>query len=243
MQNAVNVRARIEPVRKRLVTDQIIERLIPAIATGSLPPGYRMVEDELASELGVSRVPVREAIRELSLQGILCTAPGRGWRISPFDDRQIQEVCSIRIALETTLLAEAIPKLRSDPANFARLDSELESMRKAALASDVEGLSQADVNFHRAAVTLSGNSLGIRIWEGISRQVLIIFGLEIHRDPDVDAVIAQHECLRRFLAEGDPSRLGPVLQEHITSRICVEGQTPDTDKKPEKWEKKDASIS
>ena len=69
MQNAVNVRARIEPVRKRLVTDQIIERLIPAIATGSLPPGYRMVEDELASELGVSRVPVREAIRELSLQG------------------------------------------------------------------------------------------------------------------------------------------------------------------------------
>lgn len=234
MQSAVNVRARIEPVRKRLVTDQIIERLIPAIATGSFPPGYRMVEDELASELGVSRVPVREAIRELSLQGILCTAPGRGWRIAPFDNRQIREVCSIRIALETTLLAEAIPKFRSDPANFAKLDLELESMRKAALTSDVEGLGHADVNFHRAAVTLSGNSLGIRIWEGISRQVLIIFGLEIHRDPDFATVVAQHECLRSFLAEGDPSRLGPVLQEHITSRNCAEGQTPDTDEKPEK---------
>lgn len=234
MQNAVNVRARIEPVRKRLITEQIIERLVPAIATGSFPPGYRLVEDELASELGVSRVPVREAIRELSLQGILCSAPGRGWRIAPFDDRQIREVCSIRIALETMLFADAIPKFRSDPAKFAKLDSELESMRKAALTSDVEGLSLADINFHRAAVTLSGNALGIRIWEGISRQVMIIFGLEIHRDPDFAAVVAQHECLRSFLAEGDPSRLGPVLQEHITSRMCAKGHTPDTDEKPGK---------
>lgn len=243
MQNAVNVPARIEPVRKRLVTEQIIERLIPAIATGSFPPGYRLVEDELASELGVSRVPVREAIRELSLQGILCTAPGRGWRIAPFDDRQIREVCSVRIALETILLAEAMPKLRSDPAKFARLDAELESMRRAAGISDAEGLSHADVNFHRAAIRMSENSFGIRIWEGLSRQVLIIFGLEIYRDPDFAAVVAQHESLRSFLAEGDPSRLEPVLQDHITGRTRPKGQTPDIDGKQGEEEKKDASIA
>ncbi len=229
-------------MRRRLVTEQIIDRLIPAIATGSFPPGYRLVEDELASELGVSRVPVREAIRELSLQGILCAAPGRGWRIAPFDDRQVREVCNVRIALETIMLAEAMPNFRSDPSGFAKLDSALETMRKAAVVSDVDRLRHADVDFHRAAISVSGNLLGRRIWEGISRQVTIIFGLEIYRDPDFAAVIAQHEYLRGFLAEGDPSRLEPVLREHITGRVSRKGQHPDNNEKPRREEKNDASI-
>ncbi|MDE0303646.1 MAG: GntR family transcriptional regulator [Albidovulum sp.] len=231
MQNAVKEHTRIEPVRKRLVTELIIDRLIPAIASGSLPPGYRLVEDELASELGVSRVPVREAIRELSLQGILCAVPGRGWRISPFDDRQIEEVCSVRIALETAMLTDAMLKYRSDLVHCAELDEALEAIRKSASDSNVEGLRNADVNFHRTAIAVSRNSLGMRIWEGISRQMVIIFGLEIQRGPDFDAVVAQHENLRRFLAEGDPAWLSGVLHEHITGRLCRTPAPPATNEK------------
>ena len=232
MQSSVNATARIEPIRKRLVTELIIERLIPAIATGSFPPGYRLVEDELASELGVSRVPVREAIRELSLQGILCAAPGRGWRIAAFDDRQIREVCSVRIALETMLLSEAIAGFRADRSNFEPLDTAIDAMKRASAVRDVEGLRRADVSFHRSAISVAENSLGLRIWEGISRQVMIIFGLEIHSSPDFPAVVEQHEILRNFLAEGDPSELEAVLKEHITGRTLQSGSPPDPTNQP-----------
>lgn len=215
--------ARMEPIRRTLVTDQVIDRLVPAIGTRCFPPGFRLVEDELASELGVSRIPVREAIRELSLQGILTAAPGRGWRVAPFDDRQIEEVCRVRIALETEMLAEALPRLRSDPAHFERLDVELDAMRSAAKRSDSEALRDSDVNFHRIATSVSGNALGMRVWEGISRQVKIIFGLEIERYPDFPAVLRQHEDLRRFLAKGKPERLGGFMREHITAWISKKG--------------------
>ena len=229
MQNLANVSTRIEPIKRRLVTDLIIERLVPAIATGSFPPGYRLVEDELAGELGVSRVPVREAIRELSLQGILCSGPGRGWRIAPFDDKQVREVCTVRIALETALLTEALPNFRSDPSRFAGIDEAVSAMERAASFGDVEGIRHADVEFHRAAVSVAGNSVGLRIWEGISRQVMIIFGLEINRGPDLQVVVDQHRKLRRYLAEGDPSGLGELLREHITERIQLKESPSNSD--------------
>ncbi len=216
MQNAVKATVRIAPVRRRLITDEIIDRLLPAIATGALPPGHRLVEESLAAELRVSRVPIREAMRELWLQGILTSAPGRGWRIAAFDDRQIGEVCSVRIALESMMLAESIPRIRADSALFADLDAALGAMRRGAAEGDIDRVRRADVDFHRAAISVARNTLGLSVWEGISRQVLIIFGLEIHSHPDLGAVVAQHEDLRNYLAEGDPGKLVPFLREHIT---------------------------
>ena len=216
MQTSVKTLARIAPVRRRLITDDIIDRLVAAIAGGMLRPGERLVEESLAAELGVSRVPIREAMRELWLQGILKSAPGRGWKVAAFDDHQIDEVCSVRLALESMLLAEAIPRLRDDPEQFSELDRILNRMRRGAADGDVEQVRRADVEFHRAALSAAEHSLGLGIWEGISRQVLIIFGLEIRSHPDLEAVLRQHEELRGFLSDGDPGNLVPVLQEHIT---------------------------
>ena len=217
--------ASITPIRRRLITDEVIDRIILAIAGGAFPPGHRLVEESLATELRVSRVPVREAMRELWLQGILSSAPGRGWKVAAFDDHQIREVCSVRAALESMMLAEAVPRLRIEPSRFAGLDAALNTMREGAADRDVERVQRADVDFHRAAISVAGNTLGLGIWEGLSRQVLIVFGLEIRSHPDLDAVVAQHEDLRRFLAEGDPADLVPMLREHITGwHPCVGGR-------------------
>ena len=233
---------RVAPVRRRLVTDQIIDRLVPAIATGAFPPGSRLVEDSLAADLRVSRAPIREAMRELWLQGILTSGPGRGWKIAAFDERQVDEVCSVRIALETMMLADALPRFRSDPGRLAELDAVLDVMRRGAGDGDVDEVRRADVDFHRAAIAVADNSLGLGVWEGISRQVLIIFGLELRSDPDLPAVVSQHECLRNFLAEGDPGRLGTVLREHITGwRLRMRGRHGRNEVKREE-ERNDVSI-
>ena len=243
MQSADKESGRIAPIRRRLVTDQVIDRLIPAIATGAFPPGHRLTEENLAAELRVSRVPVREAMRELWLQGILSSAPGRGWKIADFDERQIGEVYSVRVALESMMLGEAIPRFRADSSLFKDLDAALRRMRDGAAVGDVEQVRRADVDFHRAGISVAGHTLGLSIWEGISRQVLIIFGLEIRSHPDLDAVVAQHEELRRFLAEGDPADLVSVLREHITgwrSRLAAQ---PLTDESTANGEKNDVSIT
>ena len=114
------------------------------------------------------------------------------------------------------MLGETVPRLRADPSRFVELDAALNAMRDGAAGGNLEQVQRADVDFHRAAISVAGNSLGLGIWEGISRQVLIIFGLEIRSHPDLGAVVAQHEELRRFLAEGEPADLVPILREHIT---------------------------
>lgn len=235
--------APITPIRRRLVTDEVIDRLILAIAIGAFPPGHRLVEENLAAEFGVSRVPIREAMRELWLQGILSSSPGRGWKVAAFDDRQIREVCSVRIQLEAIMLAEAMPRLRDDPSRFAEVDRALEVMRKGAADGNVEQVQRADVDFHRAALSVAGHSLGLGIWEGISRQVLIIFGLEIRSHPDLDAVVVQHEQLRRFLAAGDPSDLASVLREHIAGWWSSPEDQPENHNETDNWEINHVSIA
>ncbi len=235
--------APITPIRRRLVTDEVIDRLIVAIAIGAFAPGHRLVEESLAAEFGVSRVPVREAMRELWLQGILSSSPGRGWKVAAFDDRQIREVCSVRISLEAMLLAEAMPRLRADPSHFAEIDRALDEIRKGAADGNVEQVQRADVDFHRAALSVAGHALGLGIWEGISRQVLIIFGLEIRSHPDLDAVVAQHEELRRFLAEGDSPDLASVLREHITGWWSSSEDRPEHHNETDNWEMKHVSIA
>ena len=242
MQRTGQVPAPITPIRRRLVTDEVIDRLILAIAIGAFPPGHRLVEESLAAEFRVSRVPVREAMRELWLQGILSSAPGRGWKVAAFDERQIREVCGVRVALESMMLGEAVPRLRADPSRFGALDAALGTMRAGASSGDVEQVQRADVDFHRAAISIAGNSLGLGIWEGISRQVLIIFGLEIRSHPDLDAVVAQHEEFRCFLAEGDMADLVPMLREHITGWHSRAEDRPLTNTMTVNEEKNDVPI-
>ena len=243
MQRLGKVPTPITPIRRRLVTDEVVDRLILAIATGAFPPGHRLIEESLAAEFRVSRVPIREAMRELWLQGILSSAPGRSWNVAAFDDRQVHEVCSVRVALESMMLGDAMPRLRADPSRFAALDAALDAMRNGAASGDGEQVQRADVDFHRAAISIADNALGLSIWEAISRQVLIIFGLEIRSHPDLDAVVAQHQNLRRFLVEGEPADLVPMLREHITGwRSHSKGQ-PLTSTRTANEEKNDVPIA
>jgi len=99
------------------------------------------------------------------------------------------------------------------------------------------------VDFHRAAISVAGNSPGPGIRKGNSRQALIIFGLEIRSHPDLDAVVAQHEEFRRFLFEGDAADLVPMLREHITGWHSRAGDRPLIDTLTVNEEKNDVPIA
>lgn len=205
----------IEPIEKRSFAELVAERLIMGIAGGQFPPGQRLVEQDIAERLGVSRVPVREAIQQLATHGILEPAGGKGLRVARFDERQLEEIYQIRVLLEQLMLPMAMARIRERPALIAGLDRHIQEMGEAAARNDYLAINHIDLAFHRHALTLADHALGLRIWEGISRHFLIIFGMEIYRDPDLHAVVQQHVELRDVLHAGGPAALGPVIEHHI----------------------------
>jgi DNA-binding GntR family transcriptional regulator len=209
------------PQRASLAT-AIADSVAEAIATRHLEPGERVIETALAERFGVSRVPIREALKVLHAQGILSGGGHRGFRVSAFDPKTIEKVFEVRLMLEAFLLRDAVDRWRRGEANLADLDSAIKQMESAARADDRRASLRADVEFHRTICRASGNLISSTLWEAIARHVLIIFSLEAYRDSNLFAIAEQHRAFRDFIAGAvnsaktltvDECRL--ALEDHI----------------------------
>jgi DNA-binding GntR family transcriptional regulator len=206
----------IDVIERESMADKAIDRLLLAIASGELPQGARLIEGEIAEKLGVSRVPVREAMQSLALHGVLERAGPRGFRVAAFDEEHMREVYELRFELEALMMRRAMPLLAADPDLVRPLDVQIEAMTAAAEAGDAIATNRADLAFHRHVLRTSGHRLGMKAWEGISRHVQIIFAMEFYRNPDFRAIREQHVTLKTVLLSGDVASLEAVLAEHIS---------------------------
>src|SRR3954452_532386 len=121
-----------EPLATESLASRIADRIVDAVAAGTLAPGQRLVESEIAAALGVSRMPLREALKLLEAQGILSVTPRRGSFVVPFDEGRIGQICDARLALERLALRRAVPAFRADPGLLAELDRQIGTMRQEA---------------------------------------------------------------------------------------------------------------
>lgn len=183
-----------------LLAEAIADSVAEAIATGHLAPGERVVETALAEKYGVSRVPVREALKVLATQGILVGSGHRGCRVSSFAPEKIEQVFEVRLELETILLRDAVANWRRRGAGIGELDAVIETMRTAARADDLRGMLRADLEFHRVICRASENEIVAALWNAIARHVLIIFNLARYRDVDLERALDQHLRLRDCIA-------------------------------------------
>jgi DNA-binding GntR family transcriptional regulator len=203
-------------VRSRNLGEQVADAIVDGIASGALLPGQRLVETELAQQLQVSRVPLRESLKMLEAQGILESEPHRGARVAEFDDPKIDHICEARVALEKIALRDAMVAYRTDPAPIARLDHILARMERAAEALDWAAISKADLAFHREICAVSGNDVVITLWETLARHVLIVFGREIRSERDARNIGPQHRRVRDMLLVADLPALESEIERHIT---------------------------
>ena len=148
--------AKLQP---RTLAQQVIEALVGAAAEGLILPGDRIIETELAQRLGVSRVPVREALRVLESQGIVINEPYKGIRLTPVTPERIDQLIEVRVALETTALTRAIRLGRNDATRLAALQAIVDEMKARAAANDVFGFATADTQFHRTLTGFAGNAV------------------------------------------------------------------------------------
>jgi DNA-binding GntR family transcriptional regulator len=212
-------------LRPRTLVDMVIEALVAGVARGLILPGDRVVETELAQRLGVSRVPVREALRILESQGLVVNEPYKGIRLIPVSRKRINDLIETRIALETTAATRAIREGRNGPREIAALSRCIQTLEEASARNDPYAFANADTEFHRVLCGFSGNEVLCNLWEGLARQATIFFGLSTLSKP-MSEIIGEHHALLAAFGSGDITALQRELEEHIaaqTNKVDFEG--------------------
>ena len=206
----------LEPINRPDLVDDVYHRIRHAIFAGTLAPGERLVEDLLAAQLGVSRAPIRDALKALERDGLVASSGKRGKIVSLLTARDAWEVYSLRGTLEAMAISLAMRS--ATPALFAELDDLVAAMQPASVAADHEVLSDLDVKFHGAICRASGHERLLRAWESMSIQIRLLSQQVIETIyADLAAIPERHATLVAMMRAGDERLAEAAIRGHIDS--------------------------
>lgn len=190
------------------LVDQVYRSLLDAISEGSLAPGERITQEDIAERLAVSRQPVLQVLRLLKKDGFVQDAPGRGVLVAPLDVDWMVKVYQVRGALDA-LAARLAAALHH------RLDPKLiEQGRKAARGRNVKAMIDADMAFHNAIYAASGNPLIQESAHQHWRHLRRVMGAVLREERQREAVWEEHEAIARAIAAGDADRAARLIEGH-----------------------------
>ncbi|MGW1541679.1 GntR family transcriptional regulator [Streptomyces sp. NPDC002309] len=202
-----------EPLRRVLLSDQVYSRVRGLIVSGDLKAGDRLIEAELARDLGVSQAPVREAVKRLVHEGLADHVPRRGSFVADVSSQDADAARAVRVIIEE-FAARAVAE-RPAPHALESLRDQVDAMREAAAAGDVGSFRDADIAFHRVLCEASGNPFLSRIWKLMEPSLR---ALRVVSDPlftgDWREMADQHDELLTVLESADPDRAGAVFAAH-----------------------------
>ncbi|MBT2469145.1 GntR family transcriptional regulator [Streptomyces sp. ISL-66] len=193
-------------------TQYVLEAIKHDILTGVLSPGQALVETELAAHFGVSKTPVREALKTLAGSGLVVMSQYKGVTVRMVDADMAREVYDVRLLLEP----EAV---RRTVAARAPLDAAREALRRAAGAEDPAERSLANREFHRALYLPCGNPLLGRMLDEVRDQAALVSTVAWAAIPSWEREAAEHEEILRLAAAGDADEAGRAVHEHISSFV------------------------
>jgi len=192
-------------------SERVTRQLRDEIIDGRRPPGSRLVERDLAAELGVSRVPVRDALRTLVTEGLVTPRP-RTWAVvrtfTPSDVRDLHEIRSALEVLTFRLAAE-----RWDEEGLTRLRADLDRQLEAARAGNAVEARRAAADFHETVIALADNELLSEIEHLLHSRMRWLMG----QHDDLLAIAAEHEELYDAIAARDVERVERLAREHVSS--------------------------
>lgn len=200
-------------IERQSLSDQVRVLLLEQLTSGTLRPGDRINEAEVARALGISRNPVREAISGLAQRGYLVAVTGRGHFLRRFSPEDLDDVFSFRICVETFALRQAIPRLTET--DIAGLRGILAEMLAAARQSRVAELHRTDMLLHRRLCELSGNRQTLRAHAGIDTELqMLIASVELEREAPMETALA-HVPIVDAIAARDADRAIAATRHHL----------------------------
>jgi len=192
---------------------QVVEVLRSAIIMGTYEPGERLIEATISTELGTSRGPVREALRQLENEGLVMSFPYRGAVVLGVSDDEVQEVLiPIRLTLERYSFLRALERMTDE--DFAELGKQIWLMEQAAQANDLARHVEADLRFHEIVIAASGQTHTVQIWRTIWPRIRAYF-YRYGRGQDLERMVDEHRELLAALQSRDPKSVLDVLERHI----------------------------
>jgi GntR family transcriptional regulator of gluconate operon len=205
----------LKRVTRTSVAESAYEAIRDSIIAGRYPPGEQLVEARLASELGVSRGPVREALGRLAEEGLLVDILHRGTFVREFEPADLIDIYNVRIGLESVAVRLMIGAERS----VRPLLSLVEEMRRAAHANDLGRLSRAEFRFHETLCDLSGNAVLASVYRSISSQVQMVLSLDNASYLDPLEIADEHVPLIDAIEAGDPELAVERITQHIVCSV------------------------
>ncbi len=152
-------------VSRSVLADQVKDRILEGILNGHYPPNSRIIETQVARELGTSQAPVREALRGLEAVSVVEITPFRGARVRRPTRREIIEAYAVRSSLEALGARLAVPRMTD--ADLDELAGYLDAMRTAAAQDDGHAVAEADARFHARIVELADNGTLEKVWRSL----------------------------------------------------------------------------
>lgn len=193
--------------------DVVFNTLRQAILRGELKPGERLMEIQLANKLGVSRTPIREAIRKLELEGLVLMIPRKGAEVADIKEKNLRDVLEVRSALETLSVRLACERIT---------DEQIEELKRAAKefkftlkSGDITKIAEADVKFHDVIYEATENKKLIQLLNNL-REQMYRYRMEYLKDRKSHSrLAAEHEEILAALENRDEAAAVKVMRYHV----------------------------
>ncbi len=198
-------------VTRVVLREQVKELILERIVSGAYNPGERLVETRIASELGTSQAPVREALRDLELLRFVESEPFRGARVREVSLEELVEIYPVRAALEEVAAREAAKRLDGQ---VDALEAEVEAMHTAADANDLHAQVEHDVAFHRLIVEASGNQVLLETWLALRIEARTIV-TALRTGLDGHAIAELHRPVLEAFRARDAELAATTLRRHL----------------------------
>ena len=207
---------RFNDVRDTSLAKLVRDDMLGLILKGVLIPGQRINEPDVAARLGVSRVPVREALRELESSGLVVARKHAGVFVRQLAAPEIRDLYQMRALLDGFAGRQAALRPRLDNTRLLHvLDDSIDAMQSAAIQHDVQRYYGENLRFHWAIVEAAGNQSLTETYRGIVQKLHVSRLKNLAHDTGMQASISEHTEIASALRQGDPQRCNDLLVEHV----------------------------
>jgi DNA-binding GntR family transcriptional regulator len=190
------------------LVEQVYASLLDAISDGTLPPGSRIMQEDIAEQLAVSRQPVLQALRLLRKDGFVLDARGRGVLVAPLDVATLVQIYQVRSTLDA-LAARLAAQAK------VLLDTQLITQgRVAARGTDIKAMMTADAAFHTAIYAASGNPLIAQTAQTHWHHIRRAMGAVLQATTMRESIWDEHEAIAQAIARGDEAKAETLIRQH-----------------------------
>ena len=215
--------------RPSTAKDRALEYVKTQVLTGAFPGGELISEGDIATALGMSRTPVREAFLRMEAEGLLRLYPQRGALVVPVSPDEVRSVIEARLVMEQYAARKVIGRGPAACASvFERLSVELQRQRDTAAASDLRGFLDSDRAFHAITLDESGNTILCGFYSSLrDRQMRMIGESALCEEDRVATIMREHLAIAEAFRDGDLPRALQAVQTHLASTVRAIGLAVD----------------